>query len=283
MSATAPPFQPLVPDDANLSHLRPGGGHEHCLREAPAEYPARAAVDPNRVSWSVDWREYRPPTYESSVVRDHDRTHTPSGWADPPDLALARSLRHFTSNEPFGSTPEGMPLNPRGRTGLAGRGLLGNFGANYAGDALVTRINPKSGQLEMIVVRRKDSHQWAIPGGMVDAGESGGQTHGRELREETGVDLPFARAHLVYHGYCDDRRNTDNAWMESTVLHCHIEDPSIEPRVVDPNEVEETKWMPVHEALGALYASHGDFVRQAVLDWQQATGHKVGADSRVTD
>lgn len=34
---------------------------------------------------------------------------------------------------------EGLPLNPRGRTGVEGRGMLGRWGPNIAGDPLVTR------------------------------------------------------------------------------------------------------------------------------------------------
>ena len=34
---------------------------------------------------------------------------------------------------------EGVPVNPQGRTGLRGRGCLGRWGPNAAGDAIVTR------------------------------------------------------------------------------------------------------------------------------------------------
>ena len=34
---------------------------------------------------------------------------------------------------------DGLPLNPKGRTGLYGRGLLGRWGPNHAVDPLVTR------------------------------------------------------------------------------------------------------------------------------------------------
>lgn len=34
---------------------------------------------------------------------------------------------------------DGLPLNPKGRTGLGGRGLLGRWGPNHAGDPIVTR------------------------------------------------------------------------------------------------------------------------------------------------
>ena len=65
----------------------------------------------------------------------------------------------------------GAPLNPLGRTGLTGRGLLGKWGPNHAADPIVTRFHPQTGQLQMVAIKRKDTGDWAIPGGMVDAGE----------------------------------------------------------------------------------------------------------------
>ena len=38
-------------------------------------------------------------------------------------------------------------------------------------DPIVTRFHPMTGQLQMIAIRRQDTGQWAIPGGMVDEGE----------------------------------------------------------------------------------------------------------------
>nr|CAI5854490.1 unnamed protein product [Callosobruchus analis] len=34
---------------------------------------------------------------------------------------------------------DGRPLNPEGRTGLIGRGVLGKWGPNHAADPIVTR------------------------------------------------------------------------------------------------------------------------------------------------
>ena len=36
----------------------------------------------------------------------------------------------------------GKPRNPRGRTGMTGRGTLGKWGPNQAADPIVTRWNP---------------------------------------------------------------------------------------------------------------------------------------------
>ena len=54
---------------------------------------------------------------------------------------------------------------------MRGRGLLGKWGPNHAADPIVTRFHPQTGQLQMVAIKRKDTGDWAIPGGMVDAGE----------------------------------------------------------------------------------------------------------------
>ena len=59
----------------------------------------------------------------------------------------------------------GRPLNPRGRTGVDGRGLLGKWGPNHAADPIVTRLHPVHRQLQMIAIQRRDTKEWAIPGG----------------------------------------------------------------------------------------------------------------------
>ncbi len=55
---------------------------------------------------------------------------------------------------------------------VSGRGLLGRWGPNHAGDPVVTRWakDGKEKVLEIILVQRKDTGELALPGGMVDAG-----------------------------------------------------------------------------------------------------------------
>ena len=122
--------------------------------------------------------------------------------------------------------PDTLPQNPWRRTGLVGRGLLGKFGPNHAADPIVVRFNPKIMQLEFVAVKRCDTGQWAIPGGMVDAGESVTNTLRREFHEEAGssnteelLTKVFAKSYLVYAGYANDFRDTDTAWIETS---CHI-------------------------------------------------------------
>lgn len=58
---------------------------------------------------------------------------------------------------------------------MSGRGLLGRWGPNHAGDPVVTRWakdqqGAKDKVLEIILISRRDTGELALPGGMVDAG-----------------------------------------------------------------------------------------------------------------
>lgn len=55
---------------------------------------------------------------------------------------------------------------------VSGRGLLGRWGPNHAGDPVVTRWAKDADKkvLEIILIKRRDTGERALPGGMVDAG-----------------------------------------------------------------------------------------------------------------
>jgi len=219
--------------------------HGECLHykarfEKPSEYPERELVPDDFVSWSIDFPGYNPPYYVSPTVLKQ-----PS-WAEPEEVSI-------------------HPLNIEGRTGIAGRGLLGKWGPNYAADPIVTRINPETDQLELLVILRKDCQQWALPGGMVDKGERVTRTLTRELQEEAGLALDFSEARIVYQGYVDDPRNTDNAWMETTASHLHLPpEQSAQSALTAGDDALSARWIPINEALENLYANHSEFVKLAL-------------------
>jgi len=96
--------------------------------------------------------------------------------------------KRFTYEPPLSiDSKTGRPLNPRGRTGMSGRGTLWNWGPNHAADPVVTKTDEKDGHVYMVAIKRKDTGEWAIPGGMVDPGEKVSATLRREFEEEAAA------------------------------------------------------------------------------------------------
>ncbi len=229
-------------------------------------YPPRQHVEESDAKWTKSLNWYKPPEYTAEVVFQHE-----GEWADPADVKSVN--RTFVTRTQNGEIPvpldsQGRPLNPIGRTGLTGRGLLGKWGRNQAGDALLTSIDIQSRRLQLLVIARKDSGQKALPGGMVEGGETTAITVARELFEETGAKFDFEIATMVYAGVVDDPRNTDNAWMETTVLHKHLTtDERAAMHLKAGDDAQAVHWVAVNkELLASMYASHGDFVRLALIN-----------------
>jgi 8-oxo-dGTP pyrophosphatase MutT (NUDIX family) len=51
---------------------------------------------------------------------------------------------------------------------------------------------------ELLLIRRSDNENWALPGGAMDLGESIGQAAVREVKEETGIDCQITGLVGVY-------------------------------------------------------------------------------------
>jgi ADP-ribose pyrophosphatase len=172
---------------------------------------------------------------------------------------------------------------------MTGQGLLGRFGPNHAADPVVTRwqkdaagnrVKDANGNdvLEFVAIKRGDTGEWAIPGGMVEAGDTVSLTLRKEFGEEALNTLEaspeerkhteellsklFANGTVIYRGYVDDPRNTDNCWMETVVMNFHDEDGSVFDKfeLHAGDDAVGVKWTPITPEL-TLFASHTDFVR----------------------
>ncbi|MGA7826198.1 MAG: NUDIX domain-containing protein [Geobacteraceae bacterium] len=242
--------------------------HSKARREKPAEYPDRYPVPDEKVSWSCEYPSYSPPYYVSPVVLANDCTRNPNGWADPEDIALLPAIPRESFEGTLIHDKSGRSLNPLGRTGISGRGLLGKWGPNYAADPIITRINRPSGTMEMLAIQRKDNGQWAIPGGMVDKGEEVTRTLSRELQEETGVTLSMEDGRIIYRGYIDDPRNTDHAWMETTAKHLHLSAETAEKmNLFAGDDAQAVRWLPLlPKNIEGLYASHCALIIQTLSE-----------------
>lgn len=259
----------------------PRGWHTKARTERPPEYPGRFPVPDELVRWETDYPGYLPPYYVSPVVLANDSNLNPKGWADPEDISLLDEIPQESFSGVLQHDGSGRPLNPVGRTGIAGRGLLGKWGPNYAADPIITRISRVSGSMEMLAVQRRDNGEWAIPGGMVDKGEEVSRTLSRELQEETGVTLDMEKGRIIYRGYVDDPRNTDHSWMETTAKHLHLS-PEVAERMNlrAGDDARAVRWLPLTpETVRGLYASHCALITEALA----GMGHLNPFDLSETD
>ena len=240
LATLPPPQQPLTPQhDEPVARARRISmrlialeSHTAARGQENSAYPQRLAMPDTRVSWDVPWGDYVPATWTHPDVYANSRElETGNKWADPPDVPRLELEERVTFAGdgrakrlgiclPFDTA--GKPLNPVGRTGLGGRGMLGKWGPNHAADPVVTRNHPATGQLQVVSIQRRDTKQWALPGGMVDDGEAVSTTVRREFEEEAGaisdpaqrqkfstrVAKLFETGKQIYRGYIDDPRNT---------------------------------------------------------------------------
>lgn len=251
----------------------------------------RFPVPDDKVDWNSSYNTYNPTVFTSRSVIGQP-------WADPDMLAseFKPSWNSIDGNVNRTSLTgkyeikNNYPLNPCGRTGLVGRGVLGRWGPNHAADPIVTRwktfennhvLHEQSHKpiIQFVAIQRKDSGEWALPGGMVDCEELVSNTLKREFMEEAmnlleksegeavkiklEIEEVFKKGVEVYRGYVDDPRNTDNAWMETvaTLFHdetgCHVGLLKLHAG----DDAVGVKWMDLDRNL-KLYASHVSFLKK---------------------
>ena len=267
---------PILPSQDSFEDLKKPVIFERPTRTA-REYPSRFIVPLHKKMWEKPFKEYQPPYYESPRLKEQDRTRHSGGWADPADVSKEEFLRwsavgYLRSFEGPIQHDEltGRPLNPMGRVGIQGRGVLGKWGPNHAADAIVTRIGPDSGRLEVILVQRR-SGDWALPGGMIDDGETSLAAAIRELGEEAHVELGDQEGRVVFRGIGDGPRVTDNAWIETTAYHFHLPDhsPVRHVRPLPSEEVSASRWEVITpELLESLYANHGEILASGLRQFR---------------
>jgi 8-oxo-dGTP diphosphatase len=96
----------------------------------------------------------------------------------------------------------------------------------------------------VLMGKRKDGHgagMWAFPGGRLDPGESPLEAVVRELREETGLELPPRRFRSLRFVFND--MGPDNRWI-TLYYSAHLLRSDPEPRLVEPHKCEGWIWVP---------------------------------------
>lgn len=180
---------------------------------------------------------------------------------------------------------------------IVGRGELGKWGPNQAADPLPVRTvwdkEALCWKTYVLVVKRKDTGEWALAGGMVDPGEIFTQTVIRELREEA-VDIEdsvltdvMKDDHVILFQGINwrDPRNTWNAWMETSVVMFLIPEWISDKMKLRPQigETLEVAWLDMQKSnLELLYADHGEYVKMAISKLKDI-GKINGGDHEIAD
>jgi ADP-ribose pyrophosphatase len=315
--------------------------HTKSRIQHPKYTVARVEVPDNRVDWSQPFDNYidrRPFYMHPEVERNLALEKTDSKrWAEAPTISLNDKELLKTRITYINGTAQTLeeaniifdgdnaPVNPKGRTGIYGPGLLGKNGPNQAADPIFTRWAPFNVRpfiyailnlmnlfihgpmmvdiielvwqiicgfflmcphLEMIAIQRWDTRDLAIPGGMVEAGQTVSKTLRNELYEEAfnknpdntyiiAIDKILSEGRMIYIGYVDDPRNTDSRWMETTAVHFHC--PAKIANKINLEAGDDARkaiWLPMNPfdmRYKKLYASHKQITDRLIIQVYTST------------
>nr|XP_046208231.1 transient receptor potential cation channel subfamily M member 2 isoform X3 [Oncorhynchus gorbuscha] len=163
----------------------------------------RFPVLEEKVPWEVDFILYNPPV-----------------------------LNGDSQDQTDGSEPDSVKRyrNPGGRTGMKGKGALTCLGPNLILDPVLTRWrDSERSALEFLAVWDQEDGLWTLPGGPVQSDEPLPDRLLRIMGQKIydRIKTKVVEVTKVHEGYVDDVRNTDDAWVETTVLNIHLDRRSL--------------------------------------------------------
>ncbi|CAH8291664.1 unnamed protein product [Schistosoma intercalatum] len=196
----------------------------------------------------------------------------------------------------------GAPLNPMGRTGLLGKGLLPRWGPNHSFVLCITRwtrdtrtgvqvIRSNRGVLQYLALER--NKRLCMPWYLTDHTNkcdfdecvpkiisSLVTRRGRAILPEKRVErllkrIEKAEVTQIFKGYLDDQLNADSAWMETVVINLHESESKgaqlpddILKLLNEPGTEEQCKWVEVSHSSN-LRTSH-NYILKNVAELRRA-------------
>jgi len=211
--------------------------------------------------------------------------------SDEIQTAANLRLRYFLMDGPAGASTEHAREQPE-RAFRSGEELLQrlqsgpvwsaepepywHLGANPTVDLVVTRKNPSTQQLEVLLIRRDEDApaepgKWALPGGFqltdsprgspwLPGREAASEACVREVLEETGLDLRALETQMLrvgaYEGNGRDPRDTRQAWSKTIVFALHLPDALSGTIVAGGDDAREARWVALDARPKSLAFDH---------------------------
>ncbi|OAF71847.1 hypothetical protein A3Q56_00397 [Intoshia linei] len=253
----------------------------------------RTCVPNKYVNWNKKFQNYDPVYYTDQFL-----TYSKSPKVDPEINLKAKIMTNILFNKMDTNHnvdrnsfigeyffQNNYPINPKGRTGMTGRGILFRWGPNHVSNCIITRckINKdneiekiKDKQLlEFMIVERRDNGELAIPEFFINTKNIIEMNKNKFIREiysqyisddkfNEKINSLFKNNKEIYRGYSDDPRNTDNAWIETAAYHYHDEDNVLDEFqvILKPSqEYNNVKWEIINSKF-ELFASHRNLCKK---------------------
>lgn len=165
-------------------------------------------------------------------------------------------------------------------------------GRNPTVDNVITRNNPKTGEIEVLMIQRgpngAEAGKWALPGGFHDTDAKKGEVWRpgketaeeaalRELNEETGLDGSSLKGLMRKVGDYErpgrDPRDNEEAWAASSAFHVHLtpEQAKQMDAVKGMDDASAAKWVPVRDLKNYKLAfDHGNILKDAAKQSRRA-------------
>jgi ADP-ribose pyrophosphatase len=236
--------------------------HLKIRAERPDSYPPRHRIPIDEAPWILDSDEYDPPYFVSAEVLEADRTRNADGWADPEDFSRLETSPQLA--EARFHDPEGRPLNPRGRTGIAGRGALGFWGPNRSVASVVVRQTSDSGW-QLVLGQTSEDAALDLPKGFVLREEEIDDCSRRVLLADVGWAPEQTAGDVVFEGYTYDARQTDHAWVVTDVLLFDLKEERASSALAPGERYGEVGWYPLDaDTVNGLPPGQAEFARAAI-------------------
>jgi ADP-ribose pyrophosphatase YjhB (NUDIX family)/adenosine deaminase len=159
-----------------------------------------------------------------------------------------------------------------------------HLGANPTVDIVLTRTNPKTKKLEVLLIRREhdspvEPSKLALPGGFqhTDAPkgaywqadkETAREACVRELLEETSLDLKNFESELIfvgsYEGEGRDPRDTPQAWSRSTVFALNLPEELSTLPIAGADDACDAIWVELEPLPVNLAFDHNKILKEAL-------------------